>query len=336
MGTLMPARMHDTSMTEYLFVQWFDDNQIDTFKYEQQFIYDHEDALEFIKQFHWEDNCVYYWRELLQEMDDEAQSIHRMTDEQVEGRLAEMLADGQLKAYHLTQEKNDGDDSEYAEEVSGSEASKVAETDKRAIRKPEKKYEVHPEAKPPKAGGKTHKRLHKDGDTKDSYTKMDGGKPLGAKEGELPEKFEGLEKAPINHDELVKQGWPDLKYNNNETFDTFVDAKPVELKPGQKIYRIVDENAMNEGGFWSHELPANKSEWRSDYAVKDTWNDNGYYVEHVVGPDGLKAWEGKAAGQAYDAANGEVFYLEGGGNQLFITPFSITTSEPQLTNWPEG
>lgn len=137
MGTLMPARMHDTSMTEYLFVQWFDDNQIDTFKYQPQFIYDQEDALEFIKQFHWEDNCVYYWRELLQEMDDEAQAIHRMTDEQVEARLAELLSDGQLKSYHLTKEKNDGDDSEYAEEVSGSEASKVASTDKRAIRKPE-------------------------------------------------------------------------------------------------------------------------------------------------------------------------------------------------------
>lgn len=141
MGTLMPARMHDTSMTEYLFVQWFDDNQIDTFKYEQQFIYDQEDALEFIKQFHWEDNCVYYWRELLQEMDDEAQAIHRMTDEQVEARLAELLSDGQLKAYHLTKEKNDGDDAEYAEEVSGSEASKVSSTDKRAIRKPEAKKE---------------------------------------------------------------------------------------------------------------------------------------------------------------------------------------------------
>ncbi len=139
MGTLMPARMHDTSMTEYLFVQWFDDNQIDTFKYEQQFIYDHEDALEFIKQFHWEDNCVYYWRELLQEMDDEAQSIHRMTDEQVEARLAEMLADGQLKAYHLTQEKNDGDDSEYAEEVAVAETRVVSVNDSRAIRKPEKK-----------------------------------------------------------------------------------------------------------------------------------------------------------------------------------------------------
>jgi hypothetical protein len=35
-------------------------------------------------------------------------------------------------------------------------------------------------------------------------------------------------------------------------------------------------------------MPKNKTQWRKDYAVKDSWNDNGYYIEETVGPDGLK------------------------------------------------
>jgi len=47
-----------------------------------------------------------------------------------------------------------------------------------------------------------------------------------------------------------------------------------------EICRRVDENANNGGAYWAYELPKNKAAWRKDYAVKDSWNDNGYYVEH--------------------------------------------------------
>ena len=109
----------------------------------------------------------------------------------------------------------------------------------------------------------------------------------------------------------------------------------MELPPGTKIYRIVDERAGNAGGFWAYELPESKTAWRSGYAVKDDWNDNGYYVEHVVGEEGLKAWEGPTAGQTYEESNGKEFYLKGGKTQLFITPGDTDPKKPKLTNWPE-
>lgn len=136
MGIIMPKRMYDISMTEYQFVQWHDEDQIDLFTYELKYIYDFEAAIDFIRQFSWEDNCVYYWRDLLQDMDDQAFSIYRMTDSEVEQRLAELLSHGMIKAFSIIPEENDGDDFEYAEELTVSEVSKVAAADKRAIRKP--------------------------------------------------------------------------------------------------------------------------------------------------------------------------------------------------------
>lgn len=131
--------MHDISMTEYLFVQWYDEDQIDLFKYEYKYIYDFEDAMEFVRQFRWDDNCNFYWRDLLQEMDDQSYSIHRMTDKEVEERLAELLSEGQIKAFNLAKEENDGDDFEYAEESTANEESNVPGNDRRAIRKPSAK-----------------------------------------------------------------------------------------------------------------------------------------------------------------------------------------------------
>lgn len=79
-------------------------------------------------------------------------------------------------------------------------------------------------------------------------------------------------------------------------------------------------------------MPKNKTRWRSCYAVKASWNDDGYCVEHTVGPDGLKAWSGKSAGQRYRDSN---FFLPGGEEQIFIAPGSAAASPPRLTLWPE-
>ena len=46
-----------------------------------------------------------------------------------------------------------------------------------------------------------------------------------------------------------------------------------------EIERVVDEQTREDGAWWSLELPRNKTEWRRNYAVKDGWNDNGYYAE---------------------------------------------------------
>jgi|GEM_PF-2624555 len=196
-------------------------------------------------------------------------------------------------------------------------------------------YTPNPEYAEPKAGNRIHRRKHPDGTPEDPYTIQADDKPLGAEEGPMPASLKGLREKPPNHDALQGKGWPNLDYKDKETYKTFTDAKPVDLKPGTKIYRIVDERAGDAGGFWSYELPESKAEWRRDFAVKDEWNDNGYYVEHVVGNEGLKAWEGPAAGQPYQEANGREFYLEGGQKQLFITPGKTEPSAPKLTNWPE-
>ena len=86
----------------------------------------------------------------------------------------------------------------------------------------------------------------------------------------------------------------------------------MELEEGTKIYRVVDEKANGAGGFWFYEMPDSKTRWRSGSAVKDSWNDNGYFVEHTVGKGGLKAWEGLAAGQQYEKSDGKEFCLKGG------------------------
>ena len=65
----------------------------------------------------------------------------------------------------------------------------------------------------------------------------------------------------------------------------FSSAEPVTLKPGTKIYRIIDDSANPAGGYWSEKLPGSRAEWRGDYAVKPEWNTNGKYVEYTV-PDG--------------------------------------------------
>ncbi|WP_051234590.1 hypothetical protein [Marinimicrobium agarilyticum] len=197
------------------------------------------------------------------------------------------------------------------------------------------RYTSDPEVEKPKAGDRIHKRVHTDGAEGDRYTLQSDGRPMGAEEGPMPAELRGMKELPSNHDELVEEGWPTLNHNNNETFRTFTEARPVELPEGTKIYRIVDETNNDAGAFWAYELPANKTEWRSGYAVKDGWNDNGYYVEHEVGEGGLKAWEGPAAGQPYEEIEGKEFYLGGGDTQLFLTPGSMEPSPPQLTDWPE-
>jgi hypothetical protein len=158
----------------------------------------------------------------------------------------------------------------------------------------------------------------------------------------MPAKYDGAEELPENYEQYKEAGWPDLNRPNwqgkpAKDFANFLEAKPVELKPGQKIYRIIDELNYDAGAYWAYELPKNKTEWRRDYAVKDSWNDNGYYIEYTVKEgESIKVWGGKAAGQPYETHDGKKFYLPGGGIQLYIEPGTLNTPSPKLTNWSEG
>lgn len=53
---------------------------------------------------------------------------------------------------------------------------------------------------------------------------------------------------------LSQQGWPDIPGRDVSTFKAYPEA--VELKPGQKIYRVIDQESNPNGGYWTVDNPA--------------------------------------------------------------------------------
>lgn len=130
-------------------------------------------------------------------------------------------------------------------------------------------------------------------------------------------KIQALMKAHPNHPPL--QGW---------IVRTF-SIKGGGMRAGAitgpaKLCRIVDPS--NEGGgiFWITEAEfkviKNRDEWRSRFAVKPEWNQNGWLVEYEVkAGETLPVWRGPAASQEL---SGTKYYLEGGGEQIVFFPGS--------------
>lgn len=127
-------------------------------------------------------------------------------------------------------------------------------------------------------------------------------------------------------DYVHKLGWPDLdKIKNGDVIPTFSGPiKPLDLKEGTKIYRVLTTGKPgdNAGLFWilEKDLPKSGPEWRKTFAVLDDWNTDGTIIEMTVPVGGLRAWSGKVASQidntATSATKGQ--YLEGGANQLVV------------------
>lgn len=186
------------------------------------------------------------------------------------------------------------------------------------------------------------KRVHKDGHVKDPYTLQADGKPLGAQEGDMPFNLYGLDEPPENHDLLVKQGYPNLNVewspgNFTTDYKNFSDIRPDILPPGTNIYRVIDEKSNPAGSYWATELPESKTTWRHNYAVKDSWNDNGYYTEYTVPPgEGLKVWRGVTAGQEYREHDEKNFYLAGGKEQIFVSANTLTVAPKKFTPWTDS
>lgn len=89
-----------------------------------------------------------------------------------------------------------------------------------------------------------------------------------------------------------------------------------------RLYRIVDPSNEGAGVFWMTEAEfksiKNRDEWRSKFAVKPEWNQNGWVVEYEVkAGESLNVWRGPAASQDL---NGTDYYLEGGGEQIVFFP----------------
>ncbi len=291
-------------------------------------------------------------RSLYQYVRPHCHQLHSRTDWDVLDQLLLMMISGELKVWLLYNEmwqdipNHIGMDAPMAGSTSGSSSAAPKPASKprsssddtsspTASASVHETYTPHPDVSSPKAGSQIHKRLHFDGNSADPYTAEDGGAPLGAKLGDIPLETEGLKELPEDYENLRDEGWPDLNFEYSKgrfagDYKNFADIEAVSLPPNTKIFRIVDEFSNDAGAYWALELPKNKSQWRGGYAVKDSWNDNGYYVEHEVGNDGLKVWKGTVAGQQYEDSD---YHLEGGDIQLFVTPNSIETTSPKLTNW---
>lgn len=94
------------------------------------------------------------------------------------------------------------------------------------------------------------------------------------------------------------------------------------LKGPAKLYRIVDPSNEGAGIFWMTEAEfkaiKNRDEWRSRFAVKPEWNQNGWMVEYEIkAGEELPVWRGPAASQEL---GGTDYYLEGGGEQIVFFP----------------
>jgi len=146
------------------------------------------------------------------------------------------------------------------------------------------------------------------------------GVPIGARRG--------VAKPGLPAKALSKEGWPDLPADQAPNFNS---AEAVALKPGTKIYRVIDDSSNPAGGYWTEKLPASRAEWRSDLAVRSDFNANGKYVEYTV-PDGpgLNVWRGETAAQPLPGSN---FYYPGGGQQLWMPPNTVTPGVPKPTGW---
>lgn len=134
-----------------------------------------------------------------------------------------------------------------------------------------------------------------------------------------------------------RAGWPDLtrgrhtaggRYQSISTFSGTLRA--VELKSGDTIYRVVHNSAgrpyTKTGDCWTRTRPSSGPRWREDYAVLDSWNENGEIIAFTIprNPDGseitIRAWEGTVASQVQRDASKHDFgqRLDGGAQQLFI------------------
>lgn len=126
--------------------------------------------------------------------------------------------------------------------------------------------------------------------------------------------IEALMKAHPRHPPL--QGW--LVKTFSERGKIRADA----IIGPAKLYRIVDPSNEGAGIFWISEAEykaiKNRDGWRSRFAVKPEWNQNGWVVEYEVKTgETLPVWRGPAASQELAETN---FYLEGGGEQIVFLP----------------
>ncbi|HFE3559643.1 TPA: hypothetical protein ACF3IQ_004781 [Enterobacter hormaechei] len=160
-------------------------------------------------------------------------------------------------------------------------------------------------------------------------------------------KYPALDELKESYQENIKKGWPDISDGSEKVvlkskYNTFDDSmRAVELSSGTKLYRIVDTNSSDNSICWMREEEflklKSKSDWRRNFAVWKSWNENGEYVMYTV-PKGepLKVWEGRAGTQVKEQA--KEYSLEGGAVQIVLDPADLKkefTSPRIATGWGE-
>ncbi len=113
--------------------------------------------------------------------------------------------------------------------------------------------------------------------------------------------------------------------------------KVIEFSSGQKLYRVIGEKDGIGGPFWSRSIPDDAEDiWRSQNAVRNSWNHAGAYVRASVPPPD-SALIGEIAPQKLPNHPGMM--LRGGGEQIFVPgPQGAAISKGQVdkywhTNW---
>ncbi|MFE8045769.1 hypothetical protein [Brenneria goodwinii] len=146
-------------------------------------------------------------------------------------------------------------------------------------------------------------------------------------------KYKGIQNISATHKDYMADGWPDLENGFLKgKHKTFHIMNAAYAEPGERLYRVLDpaNDSYDNGAYWLREKDflalQSKAEWRKKCAVWKNWNENGEYVVYTVPPgQRIKLWEGPAATQEIkkETADGileATVSLEGGGNQLLISP----------------
>ena len=185
------------------------------------------------------------------------------------------------------------------------------------------------------------------------------GRPVGAKPYKAGEtRFENPPATERNWDKArgnVEHGWPDMgkEYapgTRSTDYDTFSgEIRPASAAAGSNATfdRLVSHEKpdMDTGAFYNRKLPIDGEDMRANSAIKESWNNNGEYVQMRVplqgdpvwkelhalqeksagGPiayrEELKFWEGPAASQLYKKQDvsgkwvDDDWYLPGGKPQ---------------------
>lgn len=117
----------------------------------------------------------------------------------------------------------------------------------------------------------------------------------------------------------LPSGWSSDFDINQRTVETFTEKiEPLELKPGDKIYRVSNVNGGG-GPYWTRTKPNGLDDVIGGTAVQPEWNNFEYIFEYTV-PEGktIKTWKGKAARQQVSDTSPSNYHLSGGDEQLFI------------------